>query len=288
MSYAPSGQQFELHFQDQSATVVEVGGGVRAYRVGDRDVLHDYPIEAMCDGAHGQPLIPWPNRLGDGRYSFDGVDYQVSLTEPEKHNALHGFLRWRTWEPMAVEASRVVLGTRLYPLQGYPFALSVEIEYVLNQAGLRVRTTATNIGTTACPYACGQHPYLSPGTGRIDDATLQLRVGTRIVTDAERQLPTGREAVAGTPYDFRTGRRIGDLAIDFAFDDLDRDAKGLAWAELTGTDGHTARIWVDESYPLLEIYTADTLTPERQRRGLGVEPMTCPPDGLHSGDRVIR
>jgi len=45
----------------------------------------------------GLPLIPWPNRIQDGAYRFDGVEYQVPLTEPENHNAIHGFLRWRNW-----------------------------------------------------------------------------------------------------------------------------------------------------------------------------------------------
>jgi len=86
----PSGKQLEIIWRDQRATVVEVGGGIRQYEVGDRPVLDPYPIEAMRDGAHGVPLIPWPNRLADGRYRFDGVDYQVALTEPEKHNARVG------------------------------------------------------------------------------------------------------------------------------------------------------------------------------------------------------
>ena len=51
----------------------------------------------LCDGAHGAPLIPWPNRLADGRYSFDGADHQLALTEPERHNAIHGLMRWRPW-----------------------------------------------------------------------------------------------------------------------------------------------------------------------------------------------
>ena len=100
MSYAPSGQQYELRSGDHHATIVEVGGGVRAYRVGNRDVLHDYPLDAMCDGAHGAPLIPWPNRLADGKYRFDGTDYQVAVNEPDKGTAIHGFLRWRSWEPV--------------------------------------------------------------------------------------------------------------------------------------------------------------------------------------------
>lgn len=77
MAVPPSGEQFIITAGAHRATIVEVGGGVREYAVGDRQVLDPYPIDAMCDGAHGTPLIPWPNRVADGRYTFDGVGYQV-------------------------------------------------------------------------------------------------------------------------------------------------------------------------------------------------------------------
>lgn len=287
----PSGTQYEITHGDQRAVVVEVGGGVRVYEVGDRPVLHPYDLGAVCDGAHGTPLIPWPNRLADGRYSFDGESYQVAVTEPEKHNAIHGFLRWRSWQAAEQEESRIVMATTLFPLKGFPFMLDVEVEYRLDDAGLTVTTTASNAGDTPAPYGCGQHPYLSPGTagsGLVDDCTLQLGAATRVDTDDERQLPTGTEPVDGTPFDFRSARRIGDFAMDYAFTDLERDADGLAWVRLSGPDGRTAGLWVDQSYPYLEIYTADTLSPERRRAGLGAEPMTCPPNAFATGEHVVR
>lgn len=288
MDIAPSGEQFEIASGDQRATVVEVGGGIRSYSVGGRPVLHPYDRDAMCDGAHGAPLIPWPNRLADGRYSFDGAEQQVALTEPDKHNAIHGFLQWRAWRAVQHSPDRVVMSTRLHPLQGYPFTLDVQVTYSLSDRGLTVSTTATNVGGQACPYGCGQHPYLSPGSGTIDDCVLHLSARTRIVTDAERRLPTGAEAVDRTPYDFRSGRVIGDLQVDSAFTDLARDDGGLARVGLTGTDGRTAELWVDRSYPIIEIFTADTLAPDRRRRGLGTEPMTCPPNALRTGEGVRR
>lgn len=286
VAVAPSGEQFELVSGKQRATVVEVGGGVRAYEWGGRPVLQDYPVDAMCDGAHGAPLVPWPNRLADGRYTFDGTDHQVAITEPDKHNAIHGFLLWRPWRAVERAADRVLMAARLHPLQGYPFALDVRIEYAVGDAGLTVTTTATNIGDGPCPYGSGQHPYLSAGGGPLDDCVLELDAATRIRTDDERKLPAGTEPVAGTRFDFRSGRKLGDLAIDHAFTDLGRDGDGLAWVRLTGTDGRTAELWADRSYPFVEIFTGDDLAPERARRGLGAEPMTCPPNAFATGERL--
>jgi aldose 1-epimerase len=204
---APSGRQFEIAFGAQRATIVEVGAGIRAYRDGRRDVLHPYDVDAMSDGAHGSPLIPWPNRLRDGRYGFDGTDYQLALTEPEKNNAIHGLLRWRPWQAVAHEADHVVMATTLHPMQGYPFTLDVRIEYRLAQDGLTVRTTAANIGDRPAPYGCGQHPYLSPGTGTVDACTLTLDAGTRILTG--RRIRRGHGVrLPGRAQDRRSAGRL--------------------------------------------------------------------------------
>jgi aldose 1-epimerase len=284
----PSGRQHEIASGEQRATIVEVGGGIREYFVGDRAVLDPYPVDAVCDGAHGAPLIPWPNRLADGRYRYDGVDHQVALNEPTKGNAIHGFLRWRSWEAEEREPMRVVMRTTLHPLEGFPFALDVRVSYELGEGGLTVTTAAANVGDRACPFASGQHPYLSPGAGPIDECELQLEAETRILTDAERQLPTGTEAIAGTPFDFRAARRLGDQRIDFAFTDLARDDDGRAWVRLRAPDSSVAELWVDERYPIVELYTGDTLSEPRRRRGLGAEPMTCPPNGLQTGEGLLR
>lgn len=284
---APSGDQYEIRYGEQRATIVEVGGGIREYSVAGRDVLDPYPLDAICDGAHGAPLIPWPNRLADGRYTFDGQEHQVELSEPERHNAIHGFLRWRSWSAVAQEREMVTVGCRLLPLAGFPFALDVRITYALGAGGLSVETSARNIGSTRCPFAAGQHPYLSAGGGRIDDCELQLPADTRILVDEKRKLPCGTEPVAGGSYDFRVPRRIGEQEMDSAFCDLKRDRDGLVNLALAAPDGSSAHLWADRSYPVIELFTGDGLSAERRRRGLGVEPMTCPPNGLASGEGII-
>lgn len=284
----PSGAQHELHSGDSHAVIVEVAAGVRSFEVGGREVLQAYAVDAICDGAHGEPLIPWPNRLEDGSYRFEGEDYQLPLTEPEKHNAIHGLLRWRPWQVAEREANLIVLEARLFPQPGYEFLLDCRIEYRLDDDGLTTTTSATNSGDSTAPYGCGQHPYLSAGGGLLDDCTLQLAAATRIDTDPDRQLPSGDVPVGGTAYDFREPRPLGSLAVDFAFSDLDRDADKRAWVRLRRPDGSTAETWVDEHYPLVEIYTGDTLLPDRRRRGLGTEPMTCPPNAFRTGTGVVR
>ena len=284
---APSGGQVEIAVGDQQAVVVEVGGGLRSYSAGSRELLDGYRADEMSSSGRGQVLIPWPNRLQDGRYEFDGRRYQLPLSEPEHSNAIHGLVRWATWTAAEREPHRVVMEYVLYPQPGYPFSLGISIEYALLDVGLQVRTTATNLGTDPCPFGSGAHPYLTLGTATIDH--LILRAPGRIVLRSdERGIPIGREAVQGTEYDFQQPRRIGSTTLDHAFTELERDQDGLAHVELRDPNrGTQVSLWVDRSYRYLMLFSGDPL-PNVHRRSLAVEPMTCPPNAFRTGEALIR
>ena len=282
----PSGRQVEIAYGDARAVVVEVGGGLRTYDVAGVPVLDGYAEGEMVTAARGQPLVPWPNRLHGGSYTWDGTDHQVPMDEPAKGNALHGVCRFRNWAVVEQSDAAVTMGVRLHPSPPYPFTLDLRVRYELGADGLLVETTTTNVGREAAPYAQGFHPYVTVG-GRVDDARLTVPATTWLPTD-EDQIPTGREPVEGTAYDFRSGRPIGELEIDYAFTDLLRDDDGLARLLLTSGD-RSVEVRVDETLPYLEVFTGDTVPqPERRRQGLGVEPMSAPPNAFVSGEDVIR
>ena len=283
----PSGRQFEIALGDQRVVVVEVGGGLRSYAVGGADVLDGYAADGTCTSGRGQVLIPWPNRIEDGRYDFDGTSHSLPLNEVPNRNAIHGLVRWAAWTAAEHEPHRVVMAHVVHPQPGYPFSLSLRIEYSLSDAGLTVHTTATNVGDRDCPYGCGAHPYLTAGTEAVDTLELRVPAGTMLRSD-ERSLPTGSAPVAGTDYDFRTRRAIGGLVLDNAFTDLERDADGIARVELSDPESGAGRtLWMDEAYPYVMVFSGDPL-PDVARRALAVEPMSCPPNAFRSGESLVR
>jgi aldose 1-epimerase len=284
---SPSGDQITITAGDQQAVVVEVGAGLRSYSAGGRECVDGYRANEMSSSGRGQVLIPWPNRLQDGSYEFDGRRHQLPLNEPQHRNAIHGLVRWATWTVAEREPHRAVMKHVLYPQPGYPFTLGISVEYALSDSGLRVRTTATNLGPDPCPYGSGAHPYLTLGTEPIDDLTLRVP-GRSLLQSDERGLPVARRTVECTEYDFQQPRRIGSTRIDHAFTDLKRDQDGLAWVELRDPErGMQVSLWVDQSCPYLMIFTGDSL-PNFNRRGLAVEPMTCPPNAFRSGEDLVR
>lgn len=285
---APSGAQHRITHGDHEAVVVEVGGALRSYRLGDWDVLDGYGVDEMCSGGRGQVLLPWPNRIRDGRYAFDGEDLQLPLTEPEAHNAIHGLVRWTSWTAAASDASWVRMEHVLHPQAGYPFALALAIEYRLGDDGLTVTTTARNVGGGPCPYGTGAHPYISVGTNRVDDVILTAPA-RRWLTNDDQSIPIGDAPVDGTGYDFRRPRAIGYVQLDTAYSELDRDDDGWAHVVLEHPDGsRRVDVALDARYRHLMLFTGDSLpNPAERRRSLGVEPMTCAPNAFESGDDLV-
>jgi aldose 1-epimerase len=283
----PSGSQHELRHGDQRVVVTEVGAGLRSYMAGSRPVIDGYAETERCTGARGHTMIPWPNRVKAGKYSWQGVNEQLDLTEPAFGGAIHGLTRWASWELLEREADQASFGHVLYACPGWSWVLDCRIDYQLGHNGLSVTTTATNIGDGACPYGTGAHPYLSVGTGTIDAAQAHVPGSIYLPVD-DVGIPTGREAVAGTHYDLRTEQLLGGRKIDVTYTELERGADGRARVTISSQAGRSVTLWADAAYPYLEIFTGDTLPqPGRRRTGLGVEPMTCAPNAFNSGEGLI-
>ncbi|MCL3862637.1 aldose 1-epimerase family protein [Actinotalea sp. K2] len=291
-----SGHQIRLALGDQSAVVTDVGAKVRSYSVGDREVFTPFDQDEPAPAGHGGVLVPWPNRIRDGRYVFDGVERQLDITEPQRGTALHGLAMWQRWhvvtEGSALDAAHTqgratTLELRLAPSGGYPFDLLVRVTYRLTVDGLHVRTVATNLGSSTAPYGVGFHPWLSPGEGSLDDCAVRLDASTRVTVD-ERLLPTGTIPVDGV-YDLRAPRPMRGLDLDDAYVDVLRDERGLSWIRLTGVDGRTAAVWMDESMDTWQVCSGDHLDAVDYRRtGLAAEPMSCIADAFRTGDRLVR
>jgi len=284
----PSGEQWTIRRGDHEAVVVEVGGGVRTYTFRGRDVVAGYPPDAKCSAGRGQLLMPWPNRIRDGRYSMSGLSHQLALTEPERGNAIHGLVRWAIWSHLTQsprEKDTVTLVCRLPPQQGWDWSLDLFVTYALTDEGLVVTPRAVNVGAGAAPFGFGAHPYLSVGEGRVDEVELGIPAGALLEVD-DRLLPMGIAAVDGTDRDFRKPRPLGETALDTAFTNVAADADGRWRVTLDHAHtGHAVTVWADATaFPWLQVFTGASMPGSS---GIAVEPMTCAPDAFNSGDGLL-
>ncbi|WP_285243597.1 aldose 1-epimerase family protein [Pseudarthrobacter sp. fls2-241-R2A-127] len=286
----PSGRQYDIRHGRHSVHLTEVGGALRDYLLDGRPLVEGYGPEEMCTGARGQSLIPWPNRVKGGSYEWGGSTLQLDLSEPDKGGAIHGLTRWRNWDVEEQREDGISFTHTLHACQGWPWVLDCRLDYGLDDGGLSVRTTVTNRSPEPCPFGTGAHPYLSLGLpGQVIDAGLVQVPGRTYLPVDERGIPTGHQRVDGTEYDLRELQQLGARHIDVAYTDLVRDGDGRASVTLLRPDrSGGVELWVDGTYPYLEIFTGDTLPqPHRRRTGLGVEPMTCAPNAFNSGEGRI-
>ena len=254
------------------------GGTLRRLTVGDREVLDGYAAGTVEPGWRGAVLVPWPNRIRSGRWSWQGTDLQLDLRSPAEPHAIHGLVAWQPWSVLAETDRSVTVGTTVEPQPGYPFRLAVAVDHVLDAGRLTSTLRVRNTGTEAAPFGAGFHPYLAVGAtadGGIGEAELELPGRTELVLDGG--LPTGERR----PFDGAVGR-IGDRALDTPLTDLERDAEGWAHVRLRSVAGELV-LSADAAWPWLQAYTGDTLPPGQWRRSLAVEPMTCPPNALADG-----
>jgi aldose 1-epimerase len=277
------GEEYTIAHGDWTAVVTQVGGGLRRLSHRGRDLIVPYAQGQIRPLYRGALLVPWPNRVVDGRYTFDGIEHQLALTEPERGHALHGLVVWERFELREHAAGHVVLAHRLVPRTGYPFALEVVVGYRLDEDGLSTSVEARNVGDRRAPYGVGAHPYLVPGAGRVDDWTLDLPAQRVLEVTADRLVPTEVVPVDGTALDFRESRPVGPIEIDHAFTDLRSGPDGLARVRVLSADGTGVVCrWDPQQLPWVQVHTADRPSPEPSRIGLAVEPMSCAPDAFGS------
>jgi len=285
-----SGLQYEIQAGDYRATVTELGASLRELSFRGQPLIAGYEADELPPAGAGALLAPWPNRIDGGRYGFDGAEFQLALTEPARGNAIHGLTRWTAWVPVTHAPGAVVLRSAPHAYQGYPFSVEIEAEYRLEaDTGLHVGITARNRGSRRAPYGTGSHPYLTVRTASVDDCQLTLPAAAWLPMD-DRGIPSGAVAqVEGTAYDFREPRVIGSTQLDHALTGLERDGGGRAWAELAADGGSGTRVglWAGEGYRWLQVFTGDSLGPDRRRKAVAIEPMTCPPNAFVTGEDLV-
>ncbi|MEY9890409.1 aldose 1-epimerase [Catenulispora sp. MAP5-51] len=283
----PTGEQYTIKAGQYTAAITELGAGLRSLRLDNRELIMEFPEDGTPVGGSGQLLIPWPNRVRDGKYTFRGVERELEITEPARNNAIHGLTRNAHWHLDAQTDSSLRLTLRLEPRPGYPFLLDLAAEYSLDEdEGLTVSVTARNAGDWEAPYGIGSHAYLKVDGGLDGPQGLtQVPAGRWLMVD-ERMIPQCEVPVGGTPYDFRDRRQLRGVTLDTAYTDIVRDADGQARVTLgQGVDGVT--MWFGAGLEWVQLFSGDPLDAPYRRSALAVEPMSCPPNAFASGKGLI-
>ena len=311
-----NGELIDLRAGDYEARVATAGATLVHLRRAGRDLVVPFDAETSLPcGWQGRALVPWPNRVKDSRYTYGGEEYLLPCNEPETGSALHGLVGWSDFQVASDTAaedgtdepegdapddarqplSEVALELSLPASYGYPWALEVSVRFALDAVtGLTVTTTTTNVGAAVAaphvpgapeddggqlpaPYGVSAHPYLTRSVP-LDECVLTVPAATVLDADPESMAPAGRRPIEGTEWDWREGRPVGEASTDNAYTGL---PDGLWEVRLAG--GEPGTVVMTAEAPWVQVYTGEHLF----RRGVAVEPMTCPPNSFNTGDDLV-
>jgi aldose 1-epimerase len=284
-----AGRFFEIKDGDRDAVVTEQGAGLYKARWAGADLLDAINDDGYSGGGgHGQLLLPWPGRVRNGVYEFEGERYQLPITDRAHASAIHGFAHLSTWEVNEHRANTITLSCLSLAQPGYPFPLAFEQTYRLGDGLLEMLTTTTNVGTATAPFGFGAHPYFKTGGRLVDDSVLHVLAASYFEANDDLTPIVPAVPVDGTPFDFRQPRPVGATVYDVTLTDLDRDENGRAAVNFRSPDGSISiTCQYDEPIRFLQLFSGDTLTAHR-REGLAIEPCTCPPDSFNNEVGLIR
>lgn len=120
-------------------------------------------------------LFPWGNRVRNGKYSFQGANYQLSINEISLQNAIHGFVSFANFEVVEQEINEAeAILTLRYTYKGtqfgFPFPFTLDIQHIFSSdEGLELNYTIKNTGQKDMPIVLGWHPYFKIEGETADD-----------------------------------------------------------------------------------------------------------------------
>jgi aldose 1-epimerase len=280
------GEQHELTLEAAGrsvrAVITEVAAAIRHLSVDGVEITAGYDDDIPPPFGCGVVLVPWPNRVRDGRWTHEGRTLQLDITEPRLGNALHGLLRNTPYQLIERTEDAICLRAQVFPQNGYPFRLDTRVRYTLVPDGIQVTHTVCNVGSACAPVAVGAHPFLAIGDVPTDTLTLTVSGDHHIDVD-DRLNPIGVTSVEGTDWDLREGQVVATLDLDDAWSGLTMaDGGSTHW--LSAPDGRTVSLWADEQFGYVHVFiTREFPRGDELNTAVAIEPMTAPADAFNSG-----
>ena len=273
--------EITLSLGEVSARVSPQGASLTELIVAGLTVVEHVSAAAAKHSFAGATLAPWPNRLKDGEWVFEGKSYRFTNLD-SLQNANHGLVFDRTFAVDNLTKSSVEFLLTLGEDAGYPFRVQFKIGYTLTESGLAASIEATNLGDEVAPLAFGAHPYLA-----IDDhSAISIQAQTQAIND-ERKIPIGFEPASKHQNGDGSALRFAGWQVDDCFGELARDREGIATATVTHKSGDTVKLWQDESFKYLMVFAHHRLGElGMQSSGLALEPQTAPANALQSGTDI--
>lgn len=153
------------------------------------------PLEQVLDAA-SFPLVPYVNRIRDGRFTFRGREVRLQPNMAGDPSPLHGQGWLNPWEIEEQNETSASLKFR-HEAGEWPWAYEARQHFELDDGGLSLKLDCRNLSDDPMPCGLGFHPYFPCGTNTVLDTEVEVAW-----TIDEKVLPVERVPATGR-YDLR-------------------------------------------------------------------------------------
>jgi aldose 1-epimerase len=234
-------------------------------------------------------LFPFPNRIRGGRFSWEGKDYQLPLTDTIHGNAIHGFACRRPWRVVGqgADANAAWVTGEFRGAKDakdcavlWPADYQLRICYRLGGNCLRVEAEVVNPDKVTLPFGLGYHPYYRlPFVAGAAPADCTMSVPARSYWELTNCVPTGQRLPVNAGRDLNAMRRFLDLSLDDVLTDLPAEAPGsdglIERAKLVGAPETEMTLHCSPDFREMVLFTPG------HREAFCVEPYTCTTDAVN-------
>ena len=197
----------------------QAGGSIARFRIGDVDLLRPMTPADMASGrgnnAAAFPLMPFSNRIANGRLDFEGETFHLEPNWPGVAHPMHGDGWSHEWDVVRADgrsAEIVYLHERAGAEGGWPFRYRARQSYRLESDRLRVTLAIDNLEDRVVPAGLGLHPFF------VRDPDTELVCHAQAVWLADTEvLPVERVPVSDD-WNFDRPRRVDGVVLDNCFD----------------------------------------------------------------------
>ncbi len=225
-------------------------------------------------------LFPFPNRIHQGRFVWEGKEYCLPGTD-KWGNAIHGLCMDRPWRVIQ-QSDDLVTGQFQLSLDApdrlslWPSDFVIEVSYELIHARLRSRFRISNPGLESLPWGLGTHPYfkvpLNP-TSRYEDCLVEVPARKR--WELENCLPTGKRLDLDESNDLREGAYLSVLKLDDVYTDLEYEGPQFDCLVVDESAGLQITLTCPPIFREIVAFTPPN------RAAVCLEPYTCPTNAVN-------
>ncbi len=279
--------RFELHnpLTGHGFSIVPaMGANVLDIQFGGQSILdgHTTPEELEA-GKWGKStiLFPFPNRLDEGKYKWQGKTYQFPLNNAATGNAIHGFVREESFEVEYVFLAKNLASLRCYfeylgDRPYYPFPFLMELEFTIHDSGkFELQAEVHNLHKDPIPVGFGWHPYFRLTEG-ANHHSLQVPWCEKVVIN-KRMIPTGGRTLYN---DFKALTFVEDTILDNCFQCA--KPSGNYQLMLEGARRYLTMKASIGQFPFFQVFTPP------HRESIALEPMSCNVDAFNNQQGLVR